>query len=129
MVTKIINARMRIESAKNPLMLRVKMLEIMSYSHEVMKQFPKSEKYQLVSSIKESERTAMHLIIGMEKKYAKKTSLQNIDIELEYLRDLIRLAYQCQYINTRRRHVWIGHIDEAGRILGGLVKYFSQSSR
>lgn len=119
--------RNKINNAKNPLMLQVKVFDVMLYAHKVMKQFPKDEKFQLVAAIKETEKLTMHMIIDMEKKYAKKTVLQKIDTELEYMRVLVRLAYKCEYINEHRRHVWIGHIDEAGRILGGLIKHFKQN--
>lgn len=113
------------ENARNPLILQTKFYDAMLYGHKALMQFPKAEKYQLVASIKESEKECMHHIIDLEKKYAKKTTLQRIDTELEYLRCLIRIAYDCKYIDVKRRHVWIGQIDEAGRILGGLIRHFS----
>lgn len=114
------------ENARNPLILQTKFYDVMLYSNKALLQFPKAEKYQLVADIKESEKECMHNIIDLEKKYTKKTTLQRIDTELEYLRCLIRIAYDCKYIDVKRRHVWIGHIDEAGRILGGLIRHFSQ---
>ena len=114
------------ENAQNPLILQTKFYDVMVYSHKALLQFPKAEKYQLVANIKESEKECMHHIIDLEKKYTKKTTLQRIDTELEYLRCLIRIAYDCGYINVKRRHVWISQVDEVGRILGGLIKFFRQ---
>lgn len=112
------------ENAKNPLILLTKFYDIMVYSHKAMMQFPRAEKYQLVASIKESEKACMHEIIDLEKKHAKKTSLQRIDTELEYLRHLVRMACDLGYISLKKRHTWISQLDEAGRILGGLIKHF-----
>ena len=115
----------RFDTAKNPLILQVKFEEIQQYTHKALMQFPKNERFLLCADIKNAVDLTMHLIIRMKKKYTKKTTLQDIDIELDYLRTLIRNAYSFGYIDNHRRFVWIGKIDEAGRIVGGLMKHFA----
>lgn len=66
----------------------------------------------------------MHHIIRMKKKYYKKTTLQDIDVGIDYLRTLVRHANYAGYISVGKRGEWIGHLDEAGRIVGGLQKAF-----
>lgn len=115
----------RLANADDPLILLTKMEEIMQYTHIALRQFPKAERFLLCAEIKNCVDEVVHHVIRMKKKYYKKTTLQDIDIELEYLRILIRSAAAYEYINNQRRHVWIGHIDEAGRILGGLIKHYA----
>lgn len=115
----------RFATAHEPLMLQIKLEQIMQFSHERMTQFPKSEKYRLCSEIKECISDALHDTIRMQKKYYKKNTLQDIDVEIEYLRVLVRAAYSYRYISSGTLGVWMQHVDEAGSILGGLIKYFS----
>ena len=109
-------------------MLQTKLEQIMQYSHKKMEQFPKSEKYRLCSEIKECISSALHDTIRLQKKYYKKNTLQDIDIEIEYLRILVRMAYSYRYISMGALGEWMHHVDEAGSILGGLIQYFSSRS-
>lgn len=106
-------------------MLRTKLNELIRYTHIALEQFPKREKYQLCADIKNSLYTATRLTIQMERRYYKKTTLQDIDIEIDFLRILVRLAYQLGYISIGHLEVWMTQVDEAGKILGGLIKYFN----
>ena len=115
-------------NAKNPLILQTKFEEIQAYTHDALFQFPKKERFLLCAQIRESVEAAMHEIIRFRMKYYKKTSLQDIDIEIEYLRTLVREAHKQKYISTGKRMEWIAHLDEAGRIVGGLKKYYAQRS-
>lgn len=115
----------RFETTHNPSMLRTKLNELIRYTHIALEQFPKREKYQLCADIKNSLYTATRLTIQMERRYYKKTTLQDIDIEIDFLRTLVRLAYQLGYISIGHLEVWMTQVDEAGKILGGLIKYFN----
>jgi len=115
-------------NAKNPLILQTKFEEIQAYTHDALWQFPKKERFLLCAQIRETVETAMHEIIRFRMKYYKKTSLQEIDIEIEYLRTLVREAHKQKYISTGKRMEWIAHLDEAGRIVGGLKKYYASKA-
>ena len=45
-----------------------------------------------------------------------------MDIEVEYLRTLIRKSHALGYINIHRYEVWISHVNEIGKIVGGWMK-------
>lgn len=70
----------------------------------------------------------MHHIIRMKKHYYKKSTLQDIDVEIDYLRTLIRHAQHAGYISAGKRGDWIANIDEAGRIVGGLQRYYKEKA-
>lgn len=116
----------RFEMTHNPSMLRTKLNELIRYTHIALEQFPKREKYQLCADIKNSLYTATRLTIQMERRYYKKTTLQDIDVEIDFLRTLVRLSYQLGYISTGHLQAWMEQVDEAGKILGGLIKYFAK---
>lgn len=117
----------RFEMTHNPSMLRTKLNELIRYTHIALEQFPKREKYQLCADIKNSLYTATRLTIQMERRYYKKTTLQDIDVEIDFLRTLVRLSYQLGYISAGHLQAWMEQVDEAGKILGGLIKYFEKS--
>lgn len=116
------------DNARNPLILQTKFEEIQAYTHDALFQFPKKERFLLCAQIREAVSAAMHEIIRFRMKYYKKTSLQDIDIEIEYLRTLVRQAHKQRYISTGKRMEWVGHLDEAGRIVGGLKKYYQEKA-
>ena len=56
------------------------------------------------------------------KRYYKKTTLQDLDIEVEIMRSYIRESNMLGYIDEGRLGVWIGKVDEIGNIVGGWLK-------
>lgn len=117
------------DGAKSPLILQTKFEDIQAYSHNALFQFPKKERFLLCAQIQQSMDKALHEIIRFRMRYYKKTSLQEIDIEIEYLRTLVRQAHNFGYISTGRRMEWIEHLNEAGRILGGLKRYYENKDK
>jgi hypothetical protein len=96
--------------------------ELDAYSHDACVQFPKYEKHVLAAEIRVTLADIIKLIVRAGKKYYKKNTLQDLDIEVEYLRSLIRKSYRLKYINTHRYRVWTSHVDEVGRMVGGWLK-------
>jgi hypothetical protein len=103
------------------LKILTKMEELGAYTHQVLFQFPKYEKFVLCARIRSVVDEIIRLIVRAGKKYYKKTTLQDLDIEVEFFRSLIRKAHKLKYINTHRYGVWIGHVNEVGRMLGGWI--------
>ena len=114
----------RFERASNPFMLQQKLEEIQLYCHVLVMQFPKAEKYRLAAHVENTVAHAMHACIAMKKKYYKKTTLQELDVEVDYLRSIAKLCDTLGYISHGRMNEWLRHLDEAGRIIGGLTKAF-----
>lgn len=103
------------------LKILAKLEELDAYSHQVLIQFPKHEKHVLAAEIRLTLAALIKLTVRTAKKYFKKTTLQDLDVEVEYLRTLVRKSHRLKYINDHRYKVWSSHIDEIGRMVGGWI--------
>jgi hypothetical protein len=73
------------------------------------------------------------LSVTIEKKYFKKTTVQDLDIELAKLRHLIRLSAdkklypkQSPCLSFRKYEELSRLLDEIGRMVGGYIKSISK---
>jgi hypothetical protein len=98
--------------------------DMIYYGNQALTQFPKSERYALAADIKKSMYAFYRLIITANKKYYKKTTLQDADVELETLRGFIRLAANnnLRYLPIRKYENWAKMLSEIGCLLGGWIK-------
>lgn len=101
-----------------------KTYDMIIYGNICLKQFPKSEKYALASDVKKSMYNLLRLIVETNKKYYKKTTLQQIDVELDILRTFIRLAADrnLKYLPLNKYENWAKLLNEIGKMLGGWIK-------
>lgn len=107
---------------KSTLLLDQKICDLIEYSLIAFRNFPKSERFSLVADIKDMEYTLLFLCIAAEKKYTKKTTLQEMDITVAKLRRFIRMSYNLQFISIHTYEVWSGKVVEIGKMLGGWIK-------
>lgn len=101
-----------------------KTYDMIQYGYICLRQFPKSEKHTLAAEIKQSMYRLLKLIITANKKYYKKTTLQEIDVELEFLRYMIRLSAdtELRFLPFKKYENWLKMLNEIGRMLGGWIK-------
>ena len=84
--------------------------------------YEKHQRFQLCADIRKSVKNIMHLIIRAGKRYYKKTTLEDLDIEIEYLRMLIRLSHRHEYISTHRLDIWMNLVNEVGAMTGSWIQ-------
>ena len=97
--------------------------------------FPTHEKFGLTTRIRNCAYSIYELIIEGEKRYTKKTTLTNLDIEHEKLRMLLNLAFELGYFdyhNTKhtrsegdalRRYTSLSiYVNELGAMIGGWIR-------
>ena len=100
----------------------VKLEELDDYSHIALRQYPKAERHLLASDTRACIDKLLRLTIAAWKRHHKKTTLGELDIELEVLRHLVRKALRMRYISPKRYKIWAEHINEIGRMLGGWLR-------
>lgn len=104
---------------KDPLLILGKIEDMMVYTYPVLNAYPKYERFVLAADIKRCMDQAMERTIEANKKYYKKTTLQELDVEIDKLRKYIRLSYKLKYIDYKKYKHWGELVNEIGRMLGG----------
>lgn len=99
-------------------MLERKIFDMMDYAYDALAQYPKSEKFALVADIKRCMDQVLERSVEGLKKYYKKTTLQQLDVELEKLRVYIRLSYKKGFLPVKKYNVWSEMVNELGKIIG-----------
>jgi four helix bundle protein len=99
-----------------------KIFDMMTYGYQALAQFPKSEKFALVTDIKHCMDVILERCIEAQKKYYKKTTLQDMDVELMKLRAYLRLSFNLGFLPIKKYEVWSEMVVELGKMLGGWLK-------
>ena len=97
--------------------------------YDAIMQYPKSEKYALGAETKNSLNHFYRLVITAAKKYYKKTTLHDADIELFVLKHFLRMGFERRYMTVKRYERMCRYIEEIGRMLGGWIKAAEQSTK
>lgn len=134
-----------------PFYLKTKVEDMMKYGKKAIVSFPRRER-QTADKIRETMLEMYRLTIQIERKYYKKTTLQELDVNLEILRHLVRLAADKDYYDEmvakrdgsgrvvkdsngkpvkvrmqpplpmKKYQAWSGMLEEIGRMIGGYMK-------
>ncbi|VCU72406.1 hypothetical protein PIGHUM_04505 [Pigmentiphaga humi] len=107
---------------KNDLLIRQKCEAMIAYGYTVLRHFPKVERHVLGAEIRTTMWALLRLIVVCNKRYHKKTTLQELDAELDLLRSQIRTAKNLGYLDFGKYENWAKLNDEIGRMVGGWVK-------
>jgi four helix bundle protein len=102
---------------------------MMEYAYQALAQYPKSEKYALVVDIKRCMHLILERVIEASKKYYKKTTLQELDVEVMKLKAYLRLSHDLRFLPTKKYEFWSAMVVEIGKMLGGWIKSQAQSNR
>lgn len=83
---------------------------------------PKSQKFSLAQDMKHCMDRIMRLTISANKKYTKRTTLQELDVEVAALKIYLRIAYDLRYLPSKKYEVWSGMMVEIGKMVGGWIR-------
>ena len=101
------------------LILKEKCKDMMKYAYQAIRDIPKDYRYTLGTDIRDSMSTLLKLIVRCGKKYYKKTTLEDMDIELDTLRTYIQVAVENKVITIKEFEHWAKLLNELGRMIGG----------
>lgn len=110
--------------------LKEKIKDMMRYGMPLVNSFSRRDR-KMADMMRESMLTMYRLVVRLEKKYHKKTTLEDLDIELATLKEFVVLASDRDYcgkdfappMTLHQREVWSRYNDEIGKIIGGYKNY------
>jgi hypothetical protein len=112
--------------ATEELIILQKTYDMINYGYQAIGQFPKSEKYALGTDMKKCMHQILEYTIVAHKKYYKKTTLQELDVEVTKLKAYTRLAKDLGFLPFKKYEVWSGYNVEIGKMVGGWIKSAKQ---
>lgn len=99
-------------------LIEKKIREVIIYNNEMVMKFPKHEKFLLSNKIRELGYAIFELVIVCNKRVFKKTTLTDLNVKHEVLRQTINLAFELKYINLHKHKTASLKIDEVGKMIG-----------
>lgn len=122
-----------------------RMKKLITQLNIYLRKFPSYERHALCQQIRESAYRVFTLIVEGDKRFKKKTTLTNLNIEHEKLRMLLYVAFEEGYFawevknfgkwvkpaqsETDRRYTTISQmVDEVGRMIGGWIGHEAKSA-
>lgn len=109
----------------NKLLVYEKFTNLIYYSKNLLKKYPKSERFDLCADIKNIQYETLKYIIYAWKEFSNKNKLEylrKIDVNLLVLKSLVHISYKEQYITQKNFMVWGEKISEIGKLIGGWMK-------
>ena len=105
------------------LKIRLKVEEMIQYGYAALRHFPKSEKHVLSAEIRRCMFQILRYVIVCNRRYYKKTTMQDLDAELDALRSMVRLSMELGFLPFQKYEVWSRFNDEIGRYLGKWMQW------
>ena len=109
------------------LKIKLKVEEMIQYGYTAVRHFPKSERHVLAAEIRHSMMRILKLVVVCNKRYYKKTTMQDLDTELDVLRSMIRLARELTFLPFRKYEIWARHLAEIGKMIGGWMRWLREN--
>ncbi|MEW6115681.1 MAG: diversity-generating retroelement protein Avd [Nitrospirota bacterium] len=106
----------------NDLVIYQKVYDFTLYLFPIVEKFPKHEKFVLCTHVKSCVLDIARLIIRANKSRTKKAILYDIDVRIEELKFLLRLAHDRKYLSNKSYEHSSKLLLEIGRLLGGWIK-------
>lgn len=108
----------------NTLVIYQKYLDLLYYSNDLVRKYPKSEKFALVQEIKQTLYTGLRCIVYAQKEFSKKDKLKylnELDVNMVLLKLHIRMSYNYQYITMKNYNAWSSKLTDICNMLGAWI--------
>ena len=106
------------------LVIYQKYLELIYYSNDIVRKYPKSENFALVKEIGNSLYIGLRNLMYAIKCYQKQDKLKYLnefDINLNLLKVHIRLSYKYKYISMQNYQAWSNLVTDICNMLGAWI--------
>lgn len=111
---------------KEQFQLRNKIADLMDYLFPQVDKFPRVEKFAACTQIKNCVyRMAQQAIRVQRRPPAEKPAeVRELDLEIEFLRELLRHAHERQWLKHRAHKTSFSKISEIGKMTGALMRRY-----
>lgn len=99
--------------------IALKCRDMIQYGYVALRQYPRHERHVLAAETRTTMIRLLRLIITAAKRYHKKTTLTELDIELAVLRSQVRLGFELKYMDVKKYELWSQRLAEIGRMIHG----------
>lgn len=109
---------------ENNLVIYQKYLNLIYYTNDLVRKYPKSEKFALVQEIKQTMYSGLTSLMFAIKSYNKQDKLKYLntfDVTLSLLKVHTRLSYKYKYITMQNYETWSNQITDICNMLGGWI--------
>lgn len=112
------------EKSDNNLIIYQKYLNLIYYTNDLVRKYPKSENFALVKEIKQTLYSGLSSLMFAIKSYNKQEKLKHLnqfDVQLSLLKVHTRLSYKYKYISMQNYNSWSSQITDICNMLGGWI--------
>lgn len=112
------------EKTNNNLLIYQKYMDLIYYTNDIVRKYPKSERFALVEEIKNTTYSGFRMLMHAIKTYAtqeKLKYLKELDIYVSLLKVHIRLSHKYKFITTQNYETWSSKITDISNMLGGWI--------
>lgn len=112
------------EKKNGTLIIYPKYMDLVYYSNDLVRKFPKCEQFALVKEIKSTLYSGLRCIIYAIKLYNKQDKLRylrELDIQLNLLKVHIRISYKYKYITMNNYQTCSNQLTDISNLLGGWI--------
>ena len=112
------------EKKNGTLIIYPKYMDLVYYSNDLVRKFPKCEQCALVKEIKSTLYSGLRCIIYAIKLYNKQDKLRylrELDVNLNLLKVHIRISYKYKYITMNNYQTWSNQLTDISNLLGGWI--------
>lgn len=106
------------------LVIYQKYMELIYYTNNLVRKYPKSETFSLVKEIKSSMYSGLRSLLYALKSFKTQDKLKylnDLDVNLSLLKVHVRLSHKFQYISTQNYNTWCNLITDICNMLGGWI--------
>lgn len=115
---------------KTDFIIYTKMLKIISWLFAKVNTFPKKQRFVLGQQIQNSAMDCLRYIVEANNFKTPELvieKLERLNVELEVLRSLLRVAFDVHFIKANSLGYIISEIDEVGKMRGGWARRYQKS--
>lgn len=95
--------------------------DMIAQAYVTLRQFPKFERHVLGAEIRQSLWQLLRLVTICGRRYHKKTTLEQLAVEIDMLRSYVRTAMKLKYLSFDKYERWQRQADEIGRMIGSWI--------